>query len=258
MNIYNYNTTFTNNKYTSWYFSIIENAIDKNRKKTKTEYYESHHILPISLFPEFKSERWNIVTLSAREHFVCHWLLVKMTSGKDLYKMYKALHKMTQQCSPKRTITSEQYEIGRKYNSKCMRENNPATRDDVKQKISDAKIGKSPTDKTKLKMSQNNSRYWKGKPNLYKGSKFYNNGIIQKLFFDDCVPYGWVIGRLNSSWNKGLKIGPNKNNKKQKSEQHKINLTLSRNRPFLSIIKNKKTYAKADISRIYPEFKQYY
>jgi acetoacetate decarboxylase len=37
---------FNNSKYTILYHKIILNAIFKNRKKSKNEYFESHHIIP--------------------------------------------------------------------------------------------------------------------------------------------------------------------------------------------------------------------
>lgn len=39
-------------------------------------YYEEHHILPSSLGGP--DHRDNLAPLTAREHFICHWLLVKM------------------------------------------------------------------------------------------------------------------------------------------------------------------------------------
>lgn len=37
-----------------------------------------------------------------------------------------------------------------------------------------------------------------------KGSKFYNNGKIQKMYLPNEIPEGWKEGRLNSAWNKDL------------------------------------------------------
>ena len=68
---------FLENKYTRWYFNIIYKS-DDLRIKGKTEL---HHVLPKSMFPEYKNLRehsWNGVYLTAREHFICHWLLTKM------------------------------------------------------------------------------------------------------------------------------------------------------------------------------------
>ena len=80
---------FINNKYTNWYNSIINNA--KNR--TITGYTENHHIIPRSLNGTNTSE--NLVRLTAREHFVCHLLLTKMTVGNARYKMNFALHMLS-------------------------------------------------------------------------------------------------------------------------------------------------------------------
>ena len=79
---------FTENKYTKIYNGIINRA--KNRRLEG--YKERHHILPQSLGGSNKKE--NLVHLTAREHFICHWLLIKMTLGSDKAKMMYALNMM--------------------------------------------------------------------------------------------------------------------------------------------------------------------
>jgi len=76
------------NKYTYWYNVIIENA----HNRTITGYKESHHILPQSLGGSDHKD--NLVDLTAREHFICHWLLVKMHTGESKAKMVYALNGM--------------------------------------------------------------------------------------------------------------------------------------------------------------------
>lgn len=76
------------NKYNHWYNSIIENA----RNRILSEYKESHHIIPQSLGGSNNKE--NLVDLTAREHFICHWLLVKMHTGEARAKMMYALNGM--------------------------------------------------------------------------------------------------------------------------------------------------------------------
>jgi hypothetical protein len=76
------------NKYKQWYANITDRA--KNR--VLESYTESHHIVPRSLGGSDEAD--NLVNLTAREHFVCHWLLVKMTTGQDRYKMLNALRMM--------------------------------------------------------------------------------------------------------------------------------------------------------------------
>lgn len=203
MSIYLHDDLFVSNKYLTWYYSIIENAKKQDRKDGN--YYENHHILPESIFPQFRKEEWNFVSLSAREHFLCHWLLVKFTVNEHKQKMYKALHKMTRSRG-KRILSSAQYEIARKYNSLYMRENNPSKRLDVRLKMSESAKKRRASQETKNIMSKNNARYWQGKEGFYKGAKFYNNGVIQKMFFIEDVPEGWKQGRLNAPWNKKSKL----------------------------------------------------
>jgi hypothetical protein len=76
------------NKYKQWYTDITDRA--KNR--VLETYTESHHIVPRSLGGG--DEANNLVNLTAREHFVCHWLLVKMTTGQEHHKMLNALRMM--------------------------------------------------------------------------------------------------------------------------------------------------------------------
>lgn len=72
---------FKDNKYSKCYFSIINRA----KSRSLSSYYEIHHIIPKSLGGTDDCE--NLVYLTAREHFICHLLLVKMTSGQAYHKM---------------------------------------------------------------------------------------------------------------------------------------------------------------------------
>jgi hypothetical protein len=76
------------NKYTKWYTSITENA----KQRDLDCYTESHHIHPSSLGGQDTPD--NLVELTPQEHFICHWLLVKMTTGQDHHKMLNALRMM--------------------------------------------------------------------------------------------------------------------------------------------------------------------
>ena len=78
---------FCDNKYTRWYYNIINRA--QNRVLTNDEYSEIHHIVPKSL--DGGNAKDNLVKLTAREHFVAHWLLTKMVIGtKQKYQMCNA------------------------------------------------------------------------------------------------------------------------------------------------------------------------
>jgi hypothetical protein len=99
---------FIDNKYQRWYWDIILKA--KNRRLVDV-YTEKHHIIPRSFGGTNNSD--NIVKLTAREHFICHWILTKCTSGEYKNKMIRALHimqcKNKTQCRYNNPITSRVY-----------------------------------------------------------------------------------------------------------------------------------------------------
>jgi hypothetical protein len=76
------------NKYTRWYNDITENA----KFRIIEGYTERHHIHPRSLGGT--NDKDNLVNLTAREHFICHWLLTKMHTGEARGKMINALYLM--------------------------------------------------------------------------------------------------------------------------------------------------------------------
>jgi|688.fasta_scaffold112031_1 hypothetical protein len=79
------------NKYTTWYNNIIQRA--QSRVLSADTYTEKHHIIPRSL--DGNDLTSNLVRLTAREHFVCHLLLTKMTTGLHLRSMCYAAWQMT-------------------------------------------------------------------------------------------------------------------------------------------------------------------
>lgn len=99
---------FINNKYYKWYYNIINNA--KNR--IVNEYVERHHIIPKSLGGSNKKD--NLVILTAKEHFVCHLLLTKITEGEDRKKMSRAFWLMAKGTGKRYRPSSKLYEIARK------------------------------------------------------------------------------------------------------------------------------------------------
>lgn len=108
---------FIQNKYTTWYYDIINKAKSENRVKSKDQYYESHHIIPKSLGGNNTKE--NLVLLTAREHFIIHWLLTKMVIVENKMKMFFAFYNMSRNNKKqKRNLTSRQFEICKLYNNK--------------------------------------------------------------------------------------------------------------------------------------------
>lgn len=78
------------NKYSRWYEQIVTRA--KTRILSNDTYSERHHVIPKSVGGNNSKD--NIVVLTAREHFVCHWLLIKFTTGRFRLKMAAALSMM--------------------------------------------------------------------------------------------------------------------------------------------------------------------
>jgi hypothetical protein len=77
------------NKYNKWYTNITS----LGQTRVTTEYTEKHHILPRSLGGA--DDAVNLTKLTAREHFICHWLLVKIyPTGEEHWKMLNAFRMM--------------------------------------------------------------------------------------------------------------------------------------------------------------------
>lgn len=124
---------FIDNKYTRWYYQIISSA----KSKTRTGYTEKHHIIPKSLGGNDCPN--NLVTLTAREHYVCHLLLTKMViDAKHRQKMFHALWAMTTLEHPARqqrhVQNSKSYAFARKLWSKHMSANNPMYSAEIQQR----------------------------------------------------------------------------------------------------------------------------
>jgi hypothetical protein len=216
MNIYQHQCVFADNLATQHYYSIIENAIQQPRKKYRKtnplyQYYEEHHVLPKSIFPEYKKSLWNKVLLTAEEHYNCHKLLLEMTDGKNRSKMVCALWYMTsaRTLDMHRKIQSgEEFEQAKinwseymselKLGKKCSQE--------TKDKISASNKGRKPsaaaieavikynTGRKRCPISVEKSRLAQlGNTNV-KGRKCWTNGI-EDTFSNDCPGEGWHIGK---------------------------------------------------------------
>lgn len=122
MNILNILTSIEHNKhYVQRYLKFINYCIDGN---SEIEYVESHHILPKSLFPEFKSLRknpWNKANLSPRQHFIAHWILCKALPHIKMIRAFKMMcafteNKNSKQYNTAKTIISESMKGNKNHN----------------------------------------------------------------------------------------------------------------------------------------------
>lgn len=88
---------FIDNKYTKTYHQIIAHA--QQRDPSNLGYLEKHHIIPKSLGGS--NARDNLVLLTAREHFICHRLLIRCVASPEARRsMGWALHRMLYSISP--------------------------------------------------------------------------------------------------------------------------------------------------------------
>lgn len=189
--------TFIDNKYTTWYYAIIRNA----QHTLKTGYVEAHHIIPKSFYKQNNKSGWllgdpddssNIVKLTPREHFICHLLLTKMTSGKAKAKMV---------CAAWRIITDKKlnswaYAIVREERAKTiglLTRGRKMPEESIKQRTQ-SRLGFTHSQESKEKMSQS-----------HRGRVSWNKGLTKAV--DDRLNGGPAKG--TPSPKKGL-LGKNK------------------------------------------------
>jgi hypothetical protein len=131
------------------YNQIIKNAKSENRIKGEGIYYEAHHIIPRCLGGEGSCKQINhpnIVLLTAREHFICHKLLVKMYP--DELKLKWALYYMMRW--KKYNLSSREYSKLKEENSKLRKQFRHT--EETKEKISNILKGKKRTEEQKKKL----------------------------------------------------------------------------------------------------------
>jgi len=221
---------FVDNKYTKWYFDIVNKAIIRDwSKKTAPCYVENHHIIPRSFDSSLVRDKNNIVSLTAREHYVCHLVLTKAVKDQYKDKMLIAIHRIangnphtyvksshlyeklkiqiSNACSVRNkkywnSLTSEERSFIRSGEKNSMYGKNHT--DEVKRTISRKNKGRLAKEKhplwgvghseeTKIKCSVNAARYSAGK-------KWYHDPISrqQKYFIEGQQPDGWLKGRGTS------------------------------------------------------------
>jgi len=116
---------FLDNKYRKIYFDLIQKRIDNPLHKER-EYCERHHIIPRSLGGS--DEKSNLVNLTAREHFIAHRLLVKITEGTAKRSMWWSLHRTLYSRPSEVPLNSRDYEKFRIQWSAYLKENHHSKR----------------------------------------------------------------------------------------------------------------------------------
>jgi hypothetical protein len=143
---------FIKNKYTKYYYQIVENAANRIIKG----YTEEHHIIPQSMGGDNSVD--NLVRLTGHEHFVCHLLLTKMLDGPLQHKAVKAARMMATVTGPgqqRYKVTGRVYEL-------------------LKQQIIEV------TDETRKKMATSQKKRFANSPGTFK-NKTHTEKTKQKM-----------------------------------------------------------------------------
>ena len=111
------------------YRKIYDEIVIRRKRELACGYTEKHHIMPRCLGGTDDGD--NIVVLTAREHFLCHWLLTKMYVGRDKMRLSSAFNSMCRMGSGQ-IRSSKNFARARKHFS----DNHPCKDDAVRNKIS--------------------------------------------------------------------------------------------------------------------------
>jgi hypothetical protein len=151
------------------------------RKRLDGEYYEVHHIIPRSIGGSNRKN--NLTTLTAREHFICHLLLVKIYPNEIsmVYASWLMANKGCMKDKREYRVSSRLYERLKK---------------EWSLRISELNLGSKRSDAVRKKMSEIKSQQCI----ITRGSSgmkwFYNPITLEnKLCFESDVPEGYVVGR---------------------------------------------------------------
>lgn len=131
--------------YLKIYINLINDAIVNPKSD---EYKELHHILPKCMGGP--NEKNNLVRLTARQHYLAHWLLYKIYKTP---KLVHAWHSMSRigVGQEERAINSNLFEYCKKERSKILSENSKGEKnnfygkkhkDEVKKRLSEMNLGK--------------------------------------------------------------------------------------------------------------------
>lgn len=131
-----FNTKPVSTHFLKRYLTFIRNC-----QAAEGVYTEDHHILPRSIFPFYRRTKENIVTLTARQHFIAHLILSKVfLDVEDRARMLKAFYRMScvSNSTSHRKLTAYEYSLAKQANALAMELNNPMHNPVISSKVSKA------------------------------------------------------------------------------------------------------------------------
>jgi hypothetical protein len=98
------------------YLQIVNEALLAKRRRYPRDdprytYYEQHHILPKSLYPQYTKDKANLVLLTAEEHFECHRLLVEIFPTPEMIFAYLLMSRHGNLSSEDFAVLKQKYAI---------------------------------------------------------------------------------------------------------------------------------------------------
>lgn len=186
-------------------YQKIHDAIIANAKiRTTDEYTEKHHIIPRCM--SGTNDKINLVRLLAREHFLIHWMLVKIYPENNKLKF--AFHLMTVRDKNQKRYTSKSYKYARKLHAKAISVTLKGVSNPNKARI--------PWNKGKIGVYSEDTL--KRISTTLTGSIPWNKGIPQTEE-QKIANSKSHLGQI--AWNKGLKTGKLSLERVQKREETK-------------------------------------
>lgn len=116
------------------YQKLYNNIILNAQSKVNLNYTESHHIIP--KFMGGTDDKSNLVKLTAKEHFICHLLLVKFVPKNKKYAATKSVYMMLNWNYNNQKVVKNKGGLS----NKIIRFKHPPMPDNVKQLLSEAAI----------------------------------------------------------------------------------------------------------------------
>jgi hypothetical protein len=187
---------FLDNKYTKIYYKIINRSIKRNHIKERNDGFQTHHIIPRCFGGTDSVD--NLVTLTYKEHRICHRLLINMVRGPEKHKMayaYKLFNKYYDTSAlptPQIYCTPESYvkmsaTRKRQGTYKTGKDNifsTPEIIEQVRKRMIENNPMKDPRQRARMSMNNNNPNV---RPIVVEGITFPTIGAASRYF--NTTPY---------------------------------------------------------------------
>lgn len=79
------------------YIKFVESFVELNLSKPNGSCggFETHHILPKKIFPEFTTSRWNKIIMPSKAHYLAHYLLFKAIAHPSLVYSFNQMRRVS-------------------------------------------------------------------------------------------------------------------------------------------------------------------